>query len=166
MIRAVHPLPPVANHHLARWHRRAVVAVGVGLLATGAGWLGVHYLAGAGAGLLPHPLEAPLLRLHGLAAFAGLFMFGVIAAAHLPQGWRLSRRNRWAHQRATGLALCVFGAALALSGYLLYYFAPEALRPALGWIHSGIGVAMAIAFALHRRRFGHAGAVGSKDKNA
>ena len=145
-----------AAHHVARWQRLSVYVVGVLLLVTGAAWLVLHYSVGAGAGELPHPLEALSMRLHGLAAFAGLFMLGVIAAAHVPQGWRLSRRHRWAHQRRTGLALCALAAVLALSGYLLYYFAPETIRPTLGWAHTGFGVAMALAIALHRRSFGHA----------
>jgi hypothetical protein len=153
MIRAVQPTPHAATHHLARWHRLSVYAVGALLLLTGVAWLALHYLAGNDE--LPHPLEAWMLRAHGLAAFAGLFMFGVIAAAHLPHGWRLSRRRRWAHQRRTGLVLCTLAAVLVLSGYLLYYFAPEAIRPSLGWIHAGVGVAMALAVALHRRGFGH-----------
>ena len=145
-----------STHHLARWQRLSVYAVGALLLATGVVWLALHYLVGAGTGELPHPLEAWALRLHGLAAFAGLFMLGVIAAVHVPHGWRLSRRLRWAHQRGTGLTLCALAAALALSGYLLYYFAPEAIRPALGWLHTAVGVAMALLLALHRRSFGAA----------
>ena len=154
---AHHPSPQAATHHLARWHRLGVYAVGALLLFTGLAWLGLHYIVGAGAGELPHPLEAWALRLHGLAAFGALFMLGVLAAAHLPHGWRLSRRHRWAHQRRTGLALCVLAAALVLSGYVLYYFAPEAVRPSLGWLHAGVGVAMALAAALHRRGFGYSG---------
>lgn len=156
MPRPTHPPSPyAAAHHLARWHRLSVYAVGALLLLTGLAWLALHYLTGGGAGELPHPLEAWALRLHGLAAFGGLFVFGVIAAAHLPHGWRLSRRHRWAHQRRTGLMLCALAATLTLSGYLLYYFAPEAVRPSLGWIHAGAGVAMAFAMALHRSGFGH-----------
>ena len=153
MSRTVHHPPHAASHHLARWHRLSVYGVGALLLATGLTWLGLHYLVGAGTGELPHPLEAWSLRLHGLAAFAGLFMFGVVAAVHVPHGWRLSRRPRWAHQRRTGVLLCTLAAALAVSGYLLYYFAPESIRPSLGWFHAAIGVAMAAAVALHRRGF-------------
>ena len=92
------------------------------------------------------------MRVHGLAAFAVLFAFGALAAAHIPQGWRFSHRMRWARQRGSGLALCVLAATLALTGYLLYYFAPEPVRPALGWLHSGLGAAMALLVASHRRR--------------
>jgi hypothetical protein len=143
--------PPHHAHRLVRWQRLAFYAIGALLLLTGCVWLAIHYSIGAGAGELPHPLEVWSLRIHGLAAFGGLFMLGVLAAAHVPQGWRLSHRRRWAGQRATGIALCGLGALLALTGYALYYFAPEAVRPALGWVHAGVGAAMGVMVASHRR---------------
>ena len=136
-------------HRLVRWQRFALYITGALLLATGGAWLLLHYSTAAGD--LPHPLEAWSLRLHGLAAFAGLFVLGVLAAAHIPQGWRLSHRRRWAGQRSSGVLLCVIGTTLALTGYLLYYFASEALRPALGWAHTFVGVLMGVLIASHRR---------------
>ena len=138
-------------HRLVRWQRLALYLTGATLLVTGGLWLAVHYSVGAGAGELPHPLEAWSLRLHGLAAFGGLFVLGVLAAAHIPQGWRLSQRRRWAGQRSSGVLLCVIGALLASSGYLLFYFAPDTVRPALGWAHAFVGVTMALLIASHRR---------------
>ena len=142
---------PHVAHRLVRWQRLALYLSGAALLLTGGVWLGVHYSVGAGAGELPHPLEAWSLRLHGLAAFAGLFVLGVLAAAHVPQGWRLSHRRRWAGQRSSGLLLCVIGGVLAASGYVLFYFATDAVRPALGWAHAFVGVTMAVLIASHRR---------------
>ena len=150
MVRPSH-LAPHHAHRLVRWQRLALYLSGALLLLTGAAWLAVHYSIGAGAGELPHPLEAWMLRLHGLAAFAGVFVFGALAAAHIPQGWRLSQRRRWAGQRRSGLRLCAVGALLMLSGYALFYFAPESVRPAMGWLHTGIGLAMAVLIASHRR---------------
>jgi hypothetical protein len=138
-------------HRLAPWQRLVLYACGVLLAGSGALWLGVHYSIGAGAGELPHPLEAWLMRLHGLASFAALFMLGVLAAHHVPHGWRLGARHRFARQRSTGLMLCVLGGLLALSGYMLYYFAPEAVRPALGWAHTAFGAAIALLVLSHRR---------------
>jgi len=140
------------SHRLPRWQRRTLYASGVALLASGVLWLALHYTVGAGHGELPHPLEAWLMRLHGLAAFAGLFTMGVIAGAHIPSGWRMSGRHRWAQQRSSGLMLSALAAGLALTGYLLYYFAPETIRPALGWVHSAIGGAMALLLGTHQRR--------------
>jgi hypothetical protein len=137
-------------HRLVAWQRVVLFGAGAMLLASGAAWLALHY--GRGAEALPSPLEPWTMRLHGLAAFAALFAFGALAAAHIPQGWRFSHRMRWARQRGSGVALCVFAATLALTGYLLYYFAPDPIRPALGWLHSALGVAMAVLVAAHGRR--------------
>lgn len=142
-------------HRLQRWHYGALLASTAMLLASGLAWLPLHYLWGAGAGELPHPLEAWAMRLHGLGGFAGLFVLGVLAAAHVPPGWRVSGRQRHAGQRATGVALCSLAALLALSGYALYYFASEAVRPPLGLAHAALGVAMALLGGWHGRRHRH-----------
>jgi hypothetical protein len=134
------------------WQWIALLVVAGVLLASGVAWLALHYSVGAGAGELPHPLEAWLMRLHGLAGFAALFMLGVLAGAHIPQGWRHGSRHRRARQRGTGVALCTLGALVVATGYLLYYFAPDTVRPALGWVHAGVGTAMAVLAAVHRRR--------------
>jgi hypothetical protein len=142
-------IPPV--NRLDRWQRQTLYVTGTLLAFTGVLWLAVHYSVGAGAGGLPHPIEAWSMRLHGLAAFAGLFMFGVLFALHVPRGWLLTRQKDWAGQRKTGTLLCVLAVFLALTGYALYYFAPEPLRPALGWVHAVAGVAMAGLIFIHRR---------------
>jgi hypothetical protein len=139
------------TNRLPGWHRLTLYTSGAVLLASGLLWLALHYSVGGGAGGLPHPLEAWAMRLHGLAAFAGLFVLGVIAGSHIPHGWRMSGRQRWAPQRGTGLMLALLGGALVLTGYLLYYFAPETVRPALGWLHTGVGLAMGAALAVHQR---------------
>jgi hypothetical protein len=147
-----HRVPqPHGQHRFARWQRLMLQSTGSLLLLSGLAWLALHYGAGAGAGELPHPLEVWFIRLHGLAAQAGLFMLGTVAAAHLPSGWQASRRPRLAPQRRSGLLLCTLALLLAGSGYLLYYFAPEWLRPALGAIHAGLGLAMALGLAVHVR---------------
>ncbi|MFG6489976.1 DUF4405 domain-containing protein [Roseateles sp. BYS78W] len=155
-----HPAHP-PRHRLPRWQRRVLYGSGVPLLLTGLVWLAVHYSVGAGAGELPHPLEAWCLRLHGLAAMGALFVLGALAAAHMPQGWRLSRRWQLLRQQRTGVALCGLAALLVLSGYLLYYFAPEDLRPALGGLHAAAGVAMAALVLWHRRGSDPAGIAAS-----
>lgn len=137
-------------NRLAPWLRSALVLTGTALLLTGLAWLALHY--GAETDSLPHPLEAWLMRAHGLASFGALFTLGAFAAAHVAPGWGLSARRPFTHQRGTGIALCVLAALLALSAYLLYYFAPETVRPALGWAHALAGIGMAIVTALHTRR--------------
>ena len=140
-------------HRLIPWQRRTLYASGALLIATGVVWLAVHYSLGSGSGpdALPHPLEVWAMRLHGLAAYGGLFALGVIGAGHVPQGWRLSARHRWSQQRSSGVMLCSLGAVMALTGYLLYYFAPESIRPALGWAHASVGLIAALLLLSHRR---------------
>lgn len=140
--------PGRPTHRLPRWQRATLYAAGAVLVLTGGVWLALHYRVGADD--LPHPLEAWMLRAHGLAAFAGLFAIGTLAAAHVPYGWRSTRRRRQG-QRRTGLGLCILSGLLALTGYALYYFAPETVRPALGWAHAAIGFVMAIVVVWHRR---------------
>ena len=136
-------------HRLAGWQRRVLYLAGLALLVTGAAWLLIHYSRAPDA--LPSPAEPWLMRAHGLGAFAALFVLGGVGASHVPRGWRLLERRGWQGQRRTGLGLCGIGAALVLTGYLLYYFAPENLRPALGWMHSGLGAAIALLIFAHRR---------------
>lgn len=147
----VSPEPAHRASHFAPWHRRYLYSVGALLLLTGIGWLALHYSVAGGADELPHPIVTWVIRLHGLAAEAALFGFGIVAAVHLPHGWRASRRPRWVHQRPTGLLLCALALLVSLSGYLLYYFAPEWLRPSLGWGHSAVGSALVLGIAWHRR---------------
>ena len=140
---------PRSVHRLAGWQRVTLYAAGSLLLGTGVLWLALHH--GRGVESLPSKLEPWAMKVHGLAAFAALFMFGVLAASHVPHGWRLSQRWRWARQRGNGLALCTLAALLALTSYLLYYFAPEGFRDALGWVHSGLGAAALPLLLIHRR---------------
>ena len=139
-------------HRLTRWHRLLLYGVSAVLLLTGSLWLAVHYTVGAGTGELPHAAEIWSIRLHGMAAFVALFLLGLLAAAHVPQGWRITSRHRRIVQRGTGIGLCVLAGLLVVTGYLLYYFAPETLRPMLGWLHSIIGFAMAAVGVVHRSR--------------
>jgi hypothetical protein len=131
------------HHHGLRpapWHRTWLAATALLLAATGAAWLALHYSVGAGTGELPHPAEAWLMKLHGAAAFAALFGGGLVAGHHLPAAWRAAQRPRHAAQRRSGVLLCGSFALAVLTGYALYYFAPESLRATLGWAHAGIAV--------------------------
>ena len=155
------------RNRLARWQRLSLNATALLLAFTGVAWLAVHYGVGAGAGELPHPAEAWLVKLHGAAGFAALFMLGVLATVHLPRGWKITNPDaHHAHgspqeghaleaslrsHRRTGIALSTLASLLVLSGYALYYFAPEPLRPALGWVHAGAGLAMAGIGLWHAR---------------
>lgn len=136
--------------HLRPWQRRCVDGAGALLLASGIVWLAVHYTVGAGSGALPNPAEPWAMRLHGAAAMAALFALGLVAAGHVPQGWRATVPPRSRRQRSLGIGLLVLSALLVASGYLLYYFVPEDWRAALGIVHSAAGVLAAAVLLWHR----------------
>jgi hypothetical protein len=139
-------LSPAPKNALPRWQRLGLHGSMALLALSGAVWLVVHYSVGAGvADTLPHPLEPWLLRLHGAAVMASLFFFGAVAPLHVPRGWRL------ACQRSTGMAMLGGMALLVLTGYALYYFAPEALRAWIGNVHAAVGLALAAVLAWHGR---------------
>lgn len=141
---ALNPMP--------RWQRRGVFASVALLVASGLAWLAVHWSVGAGSGELPHPAEAWLMKLHGAATMASLFFFGSVVAGHSPRGWRMQR------QRKVGAALWVLLGLIVGSGYLLYYFAPENAREAIGLVHAALGTALTVLVLWHRRgsrRSGH-----------
>ncbi len=138
----------------SRWQRQLLMATSLLLLASGLAWLALHYRSGAGG--LPHPAQAWLMQVHGAGAFVALFASGLMAGHHIPAGWRHSGHHGQASQRRSGLLLCGLLGLAVLSGYLLYYFAPETVRPALGWGHAGVAVLM-LGLGLqhglqHRRR--------------
>ncbi len=137
--------------HLQRWQRRCLYGVVATLALSGVLWLGLHYTVGAGAGELPHPLEAWAMRLHGLGAFGALFMLGIVAGVHVPRGWRMSARRRWAHQRPLGVMLGVLAGLLVLSAYALYYLLPERWHEPVGWGHACVGLLLAGVLWMHAR---------------
>ncbi len=137
-------------NRLVGWQKCVFYASAGVVLASGLAWLALHY--GRADDALPSALEPWTMRLHGLAAFAILFVLGAMAATHIPRGWRLSQRVRRARQRSSGLGLCLLAGACVLTGYLLYYFAPDTVRPTLGWVHSGLGGTAGLLVAFHRRR--------------
>jgi hypothetical protein len=147
-----------SRNPLPAWQMSLLAASALVLLATGLAWLLLHYAVGGELPGLPHRWEATAMKLHGAAMFTQLFVLGALAAAHIPRGWRQHAghaggpRLGGVSQRASGVALCVLAAALAASGYALYYLVSEDWRPALGWLHAGLGGAALPAALLHLRR--------------
>jgi hypothetical protein len=137
--------PRARLNPLATWQRWTVLVSALSLLVSGLWWLPLHYAWGAGAGELPSPLEAWILRWHGLSAAAGLFAAGVVAAGHVGRGWRTGSR------RSSGLLLCILGGSTIATGYALSYLVSEGWRPGIGWAHAGLGVVAFLAGLTHRR---------------
>src|SRR5512146_1627320 len=87
------------------------------LWASGCLWLAVHFglQKPSEFGPIPSPWEAPVLRIHGWLAVAGVFLLGWIGGSHVLDRWT-ARRNR-----NSGLMLAGTAAVIVLSGYALYY---------------------------------------------
>lgn len=130
---------------LERWHRKVVYAVTGALVASGALWLVVHYFVRVAGpfGEAHHPMEAWSLRAHGLSAMLSLLVLGSLVLAHMRRAWILQRN------RVSGLVLASIFVVLIASGYALYYFGSEELRPVIGAIHWLLGLICAPLLVLH-----------------
>jgi hypothetical protein len=92
-------------------------------------------------GATPHPLEAPLLLLHGILALLSMCLFGWIMARHISRWWGARRR------RLSGGVLTSFLALLSLSGFALFFLVDDASLHAATLIHDVLGLA-AVIFAV------------------
>jgi len=131
---------------VARWQKVCLDAALIVQLLSGGLWLIVHYTIGAGSEEigLPHWSEAWLMRLHGFAAFVILVAIGSFFAVHVPRGWRIRGL------RGIDLTMLVCLAVTVITAYCLYYFAPDSIRPSLGWLHAGLGCAFGATVLVHR----------------
>ncbi len=134
-----------AAPRLSKGHRRLVYTITTVAWSTGSAWLLFHYalrLPGA-FGDIPHPLEAWWLKLHGAAAFAALWLAGLLWGRHVVWAWSAGQRRR----SGGGLA-AAFG-VLSLTGYLLYYVADDRLRGASSITHWMLGLALPLLLGIH-----------------
>jgi hypothetical protein len=95
-----------------------------------------------------HPLEHPLLVVHGACAFMALWLGGWLWSAHVLPWWSTRKR------RSSGVVLILFGAILIATGYLLYYASGDGLRRWTGILHWSLGLALAIPLLVHALRSG------------
>jgi len=142
----LHPARPLRTNPVPQWQRNLLDWPLLALMATGLGWIAVHYSIGAGtADGLPHPAEPWLMRLHGLGGFLALLALGSFFSLHISRGWR-------GHQRRSSAIVLLIAWAVAIStAWMLYYAAPEDWREAIGLAHAGVGVVLGGLLLLHRR---------------
>lgn len=125
--------------------RRAVYALCLLLLLSGAAWLVLHtWLRVEGPfGPEHHPLEGWLMRLHGLLALPALIGLGALLPMHVWPAWRPRRR------RTSGLVLLAACGLLALGGWALYYVAGDTVRPWVAISHWVLGLALPALLLAH-----------------
>lgn len=122
-----------------------VNAVGLGLWASGAGWLVLHYFGMHASEFGPEPsaFEPWWLKAHGALAFLSLWTFGLLWGQHIVKAWGRGER-RW-----TGSIMVAALLTMILTGYLLYY-APAGGHELISAMHWVPGLALPVAYLAHR----------------
>jgi hypothetical protein len=111
---------------------------------SGAAWIALHYgPADNGPDGAWRPAEVWALHLHGAAAMAALVAVGSLLAQHVPSAWRLQRNL------VSGVAVLACAAALAVTGWLLYYASGEEVRAWSSYLHMAIGAAGPLGLLWH-----------------
>lgn len=141
-----------AYNRLAKWQKRLLLRTLHGLLLTGGVWLGIHTWTSLQTDVLPSPLESWLMKAHGLLSFLAMFSFGTLATVHIPRGWVQRHRTdgKPNHLRSALWLLTLWLTCIA-TAYILYYFSNEEIRPSLGWLHAGLGVALYGVLKVHSK---------------
>ncbi len=141
--------PSLYNSNSARLgngRKLALHALWIGLIASGAAWLVLHYFVLVKGEFGPEhsPYEPMSLKVHGGLAFLALWFGGMMWGTHMLKAWSQKRR-RW-----TGTILLLIFALMIVSGYLLYYAGDEGLRANVSLIHWVVGLAIPVMYLLHR----------------
>jgi hypothetical protein len=118
------------------------------LWLSGVGWLLVHYFyAQPGEfGLIRHPLETPLLTIHGVLALLGLFLLGWFAGRHASAAAGLRRR-------ASGWWLTLWLAALVIAGGAQFFLASDTWQARVTLLHEILGASLILPVLAHGWRF-------------
>ena len=137
--------PPHRHRRMPRRQRLWIYLI-VGMLwLSGTVWFLLdQYCAKHGEfGVTPHPLEAPVLLLHGVLAVLSMYLFGWVMARHVTRWWS-ARRRRWSGGVLTG-----FLALLSVSGFALFFLVDDASQHVAAIIHDVLGLAAAIIGIQH-----------------
>lgn len=137
----------MAGEYGALLSRRISLALLVALAAlwlSGVAWLLLHYVwATPGEfGVIRHPLEAPILLVHGVIAMVALFLLGWFAGRHA--GAASSGRRV-----ASGWWLTVMTAVLVVAGCAQLFLTNAEWQSATAIVHEVTGVALLLPVLLH-----------------
>jgi hypothetical protein len=146
-----HPHYPHAHprRRMPRRQRLAVYTVCTILWASGLLWLILDefFAHPEQFGRTPHPLEAPLLLIHGIVAIVSAYVLGWISARHVLQWWSGGLR-RW-----SGAAFSTLVVILSLSGFALFFISSDEWQRFAKLIHEAIGTVI-VLFAIQHWFFG------------
>ncbi|WP_230405287.1 DUF4405 domain-containing protein [Undibacterium rugosum] len=122
---------PQPRYRLENWHRRSLYVLFAGLTVSGLIWLTAHFfLRTVGEfGESIHPAEHWSMQVHGALIIPLVFLVGSMLFQHMRRA-HLGRHNHY-----SGWTMLLFLCWLQISGYGLYYFASEQLRPVWSVLH-------------------------------
>jgi len=131
------------HRHMPRAQRLAVYWIVGVLWLSGCAWLALDLMfAKRGPfGAAPHPLQPPLLLVHGVVAILSMYLFGWIGARHVLYWWPAGQR------RLGGAVLAATVALLGVSGFLLFFLSDDNAQRIAAVVHEVLGVAVTV-FAL------------------
>lgn len=150
----------VQSSRLSAQLRASVHLVFSVLWLSGVAWLLLHYFAARPGefGLVRHPLEAPLMLVHGVVAMLALFVLGWFAALHSSDG------NRRRARRASGWVLSTLIGVLAIAGCLQFFVSGEGAQAVLRLVHEVCGVALLLPVLAHLWSFSSTARVVSREQ--
>jgi hypothetical protein len=131
--------------YLSKRTKTWINGVGLGVWLTGVGWMAIHYVfEPRDAANFSGNSEPQWLKWHGAFAVLAIGTGGLLWGLHIVKAWQ-QHRHRWSGGSLAGALLL-----LIASGYLLYYVADERARSAISWVHQWVGVALLLAYLIHR----------------
>ncbi len=131
--------------HLSKRIKTWINCIGLGVWFTGVGWMAVHYLLERRDAVnFSGNSEPQWLKLHGAFAVLAIWTGGMLWGLHIVKAWK-QHRHRLSGGSLAGALLLLIG-----SGYGLYYVANEAARSTISLIHQAVGVAVLMAYLIHR----------------
>lgn len=91
-----------------------------------------------------HPLQYPILKIHGASSFAIMVAFGYFLSSHVKKNWK-----KKGPKPILGVALVVMPILSMITAYCLYYISSDDSRQVVSYIHSFIGLCLPFVLLRH-----------------
>jgi hypothetical protein len=134
---------------MPRGQRLSVYVVSSVLWVSGVLWLilAQFFARHEQFGRTPHPLEAPLLLIHGTVAIFAVYILGWVSARHALHWW-VGGVRRW-----SGAAFAALVVVLSVSGFALFFVSSDQWQHYTRLTHEVIGIPI-VVFAVQHWLFG------------
>lgn len=121
---------------MPRRQRLVVYTVCIGLWASGLLWLllDLFFERQGEFGWTPHPLQPPILLLHGVLAILSLYVLGWVSSHHALRWWSEGSR------RLSGGIFLALLLLLTITGFALFFLVDDEWQRAAKLVHEVVGV--------------------------